>query len=110
VQYQEDYPALLLYELESQRKMLLVKSDVWIYEQEFRLICPRFTNVKGSPLIMDGNYLSIGPTDLKSIILGCQADGQTTATVKALVKEHAPHVLIRQAKRSPNKYRLVIED
>jgi hypothetical protein len=78
-------------------------------EQEFRLICPRFTDVKEHPLIMDGNYLSIAPDDLKSIIVGCQADDQTMKTVRRLVEEHAPGVTARQARRSPNKYSLVIE-
>jgi hypothetical protein len=107
--YQQDYPPLLLHERESYEKMLITKSDVWAYEREFRLICPRFTDVKEHPLIMEGNYLSIGTDDLKSIIVGCQADDQTVEAVKMLVKEHSPGVAVRQAKRSPNKYRLVIE-
>ena len=110
VRYQKEYPPLLLHESESRLSMLLIKSDVWAYEQEFRLICPRFTEVKDHPLIMDGNYLSLGPNDLKSIIVGCQADEETTKTLKMLVKEHAPGVTVRQAKRAPNKYRIVIED
>jgi Protein of unknown function (DUF2971) len=110
VRYQKEYPPLLLHESESRLSMLLIKSDVWDYEQEFRLICPRFTDVKDNPLIMDGNYLSLGPNDLKSIIVGCQANDETIKAVKTLVKEHAPGVAVRQAKRAPNKYRLVIED
>jgi hypothetical protein len=109
VLYQKEYPPLLLHEPESRLKMLLIKSDVWAYEQEFRLICPRFTDVKDHPLMMDGNYLLIGPNDLRSIILGCQADDETMRTVKMLAKEHAPTVAVRKAKRAPNKYRLVIE-
>jgi hypothetical protein len=65
--------------------MLLIKSDVWAYEQEFRLICPRFTDVKQHPLIMDGNYLLIGPRDLKSIIVGCQANNESVPTIRDLV-------------------------
>ncbi len=107
--YQEEYPALLLHEQESRLQVVLIKSDVWAYEQEFRLICARFTNVKGSPLLMDGDYLSIGSGDLKSIIIGCQADDGTTNTIKALVRELAPQVAVRYASRAPNKYRLVIE-
>lgn len=109
VRYQKDYPRLLLHDMDSRLQMLLIKSDVWAYEQEFRLICPRFTDIKESPLIMQGNYLSIGPNDLKSIILGCQAEDETIETVTALVEQHAPGVVVRQAKRAPNKYRLIIE-
>ena len=89
--------------------MLLIKSDDWAYEQEYRLICPRFTDVQEHPLIMDGNYLPISPNDLKSIIVGCQATEDTEASIHALVAKHAPGVAIRRAKRAPNKYRLVIE-
>jgi hypothetical protein len=109
VQYQKEYPAILLYDPASYMQMLLIKSDVWIYEEEYRLICPRFTEVKQHPHIMDGDYLSIGANDLKSIIVGCQADAHTIAAVQALVGEHAPSVQVRQARRAPNKYRLVID-
>jgi hypothetical protein len=108
VRYQADYPPLLLHDPESRDWMLLTKSDVWAYEQEFRLVCPRFTAVENHPLLMDGNYLCIGATDLKSIIVGCQADENTIDTINALVTKHAPDVAVRHAKRAPNKYRLVI--
>ena len=110
VQYQKEYPKLLLHETESHIRMLLTKSDVWSYEKEFRLVCSRTTTRKNHPLLMVGNFLPLTPNDLKSIILGCQADKQTMETVRTLVTEHAPSVLIRHAKRAPNKYRLIIED
>ena len=109
VQYQKEYPALLLSEQESWIQMIVVKSDVWSYEKEFRLICSRFTDVKEYPFMMDGNYLSIGPNDLKSIILGCQAGDEAAKTLRELVKVHAPTVAVRQARRVLNKYRLVID-
>jgi hypothetical protein len=109
VQYQKEYPPLLLHEPESYRKMLLIKSDVWSYEKEFRLLCPRVTAMKSHPLLMVGNFLSLTPNDLKSIILGCQADEETVKTIGTIVNEYAPTVLIRQFKRAPNKYRLVVE-
>jgi hypothetical protein len=110
VQYQEEYPPFSLHDPESYRStMLLTKSDDWAYEQEYRLICPRFTDLEEHPFIMDGNYLPIGQTDLKSIILGCQATDATIASAKALAAKHAPAVAVRKATRSPNKYRLVIE-
>jgi hypothetical protein len=111
VRYRNEYPPLLLHDPVSYLEMLLIKSDVWIYEQEFRLVCPRFTAVTEHPLIiMDGNYLSIGTNDLKSIIVGCQTDDETIKTIRRLAERHAPGVAIRQARRAPNKYRLVIPD
>jgi hypothetical protein len=60
--------------------------------------------------MMNGDYLSFDTSDLKSIIIGCQAEDETIRTVRALVKRHAPGVMVRQAKRAPNKYRLIIGD
>ena len=108
--YRKEYPAFLLHERESYLKMLLIKSDVWSYEQEFRLICPRLTDVKQHPLLMSGDHLSIGSRDLKSIIVGCQASKESIQAIKGRVEEYAHHVAVRYAKRAPNKYRLVIED
>ena len=91
MRYREDYPPFLLHDPESRLQILLIKSDVWRYEDEFRLICPRFTDVKAHPLFMDGKYLPIGANDLKSIIVGCQADDGTIKAIKALVEKHAPN-------------------
>jgi len=112
VHYQKEYPALLPHEEESYLKMLLIKSDDWAYEQEFRLICPRFTDIKQNPLIMNGDHLSIDPRDLKSIIVGCQAKNESIQAIRGLVEKyaHGHHMAVRYARRAPNKYRLVIED
>jgi len=110
VQYQREYPTFLLHDSESRSRILLVKSDEWAYEREFRLICPRFTDVRASPLIMDGNHLNIGPDDLTSIILGCQIEDEASAKIRELVRDFAPNVKVSQTRRALNKYRLVIED
>jgi hypothetical protein len=110
VQYQTEYPRLLLHDENSRLKILLIKSDDWSYEQEFRLICPRFTDLQNHPLFMQGDYLPIGPMDLRSIILGCQAGAESIQTIRRLVEQYAPQVLLRQTRRAPNKYRLTVED
>ena len=60
-------------------------------------------DVRASPLIMEGNYLGIGPTDLTSIILGCQIDDKAKAKIQELVRDHAPKVRVRQAKKGPQQ-------
>jgi hypothetical protein len=110
VQYQKEYPALSFHDPERGFKMLLFKSDDWMYEREFRLICHRLADVKDAPLLMDGNYLSIGPTDLTSIIMGCQIIDAAARTIRDLVQEHAPHVKVLQAQRAIDKYQIVIGD
>jgi len=108
--YQKEYPQFLLHDPNSTNVMLIVKSDEWAYEKEFRLICPRFTDVRAAPLIMEGNYLMIGPDDLISIILGCQIEDKSAKAIEEMVSAHAPKVKIRRAVRAPNKYRLVVQD
>ena len=77
---------------------------------DIRPLCPRFTDVKQNPLLMNGEYLSIGPHDLKSIIVGCRAKDDAIQAIKGLVQEHAQHVAVRYARRALDKYDLVIED
>ncbi len=108
VRYQRAYPSFLPHDQYTHDDMLLVKSDVWSYENELRLICPRFTDVKFHPLLMDGNYLPFNPTDLKSAILGCQAANETIEQAQAGSAKCARYSG-GTAKRAVNKYRLRIE-
>lgn len=108
VQYASDYPPFLLHEPDSYLRMLLVKSDDWRHENEFRLICPRFTDVKDSPFVMDGDYLQIGSGALEGIILGCQIDGDACRKVQELVNDYAPSVRVRRVQRALNRYRLIL--
>ena len=109
VQYQKAYPQLLLHDAKSRMQMILAKSEVWNYENEYRLIGTRATQIQNHPLKLDGNYLPIAPTDLKSIIIGCQTDNADVETIKHLVAEYAPHVQLRRVLRSPKRYELVID-
>jgi hypothetical protein len=109
VEYHGEYPPFLLHKQGGRPTILISKSDVWKYEQEYRLICPRYTIYENHPLLMEGDYLRIGRTDLQAIILGCQASAETIQKVKQLVLELAPHVTMKHARRSPSKYRLEIE-
>ena len=76
---------------------------------EFRLICPRYTDIKNHPLQLKESYLSIGVDDLKSIILGCQISPEAEREINELVTDHAPNVAVRHAIRSPDKYRLLLQ-
>jgi hypothetical protein len=107
--YQKEYPPFLLHDPNSTNIMLVVKSDDWKYEDEFRLICPRLSDVRGLPLMMDGNYLKIDPDDVTAIILGCQIDDKSAKAIAEMVNAHAPKVKVRRAVRAPNKYRLGIQ-
>jgi hypothetical protein len=106
VEYQKEYPVITFGKLTDTIRILIVKSDVWSYEEEFRLVCPRDTQEPDHPLLLNGGYLSFENRALTSIIVGCQAD---YGAIKTFVATHAPQLPVRKAVRAPNKYRLIIE-
>ena len=106
VHYQQEYPVFHLDLQVDHINILITKSDVWAYEEEFRLVCPRFTDIPDHPLLMDGDFLAIGDSTLRSVIIGCQADYDE---ISKLVKSYAPTLPLRRAIRAGNKYRLSIE-
>ena len=94
----------------SSRGLMLIVLLTFSSTIEFIAPTPQISTIlKNNPLIMDGNYLSIGPDDLKSVIVGCQASDDTITSIRMMVKEYAPNVAVRRAARAPNRYRLVIE-
>ena len=104
VQYCRDYPALTVHVLdpESVFKTILTKSDVWSYEDEFRIV--GVENAGGLPIQLDGEYLPL-ENALTGIILGCEAD---QARVLKFFKGHSPDLPLSLAVREQNKYRLTI--
>lgn len=107
VRYHRKYPPFLLHN-QQDYGMLLAKSEDWAYENEFRLIGVRSADIP-SPMLLDDHYLPIGGNDLKSIIFGCQMEEDEKASIRSIVRAHAPHVATRQAVRAFNEYRLIIE-
>lgn len=108
VDYEEEYPRFKIFEDETEwrNKILLVKSVVWKYEQEYRLICPRLNaHNPDHPLLLEGDFLRFPPGALKSIIVGCQADLQA---IKQVVDRYAPELPVRKAYRSLNRYSLQV--
>lgn len=86
---------------------LLTKSDVWSYEQEYRLVAQeRSFATAHRTLMTTDNYLTLPEGALTSIIVGCQ--GQLDE-VRELVSKHAPEVLVKQVERIPNRYALRIK-
>lgn len=88
--------------------ILLSKSDVWQYEQEYRLIAQeRAVAIPGADTLMtDDSLLRLPAMALRAIVAGCQADYDR---VRGLVAQVAPQVTVRRAVRVPNRYELAIE-
>lgn len=88
--------------------ILLSKSDVWNYEEEYRLIAQeRAVAIPGADTLMtDNSFLQLQAGALRAVITGCQTDHNAVST---LVQQAAPQVRVRRAVRVPNRYQLKIE-
>src|SRR5262249_42425154 len=104
IEYRREFPILALYSSSHDDNLvpLLTKSDVWTYESEYRLVAQeRGNKTPHDTLVTDHNYLKLPEDTLTSIIVGCQGPVEE---VRALVREFAPGVRVRQAARVPNRY------
>lgn len=88
--------------------ILLFKSGVWSYEEEYRLIAQeRAVAIPGADTLMtDNSLLQLPAGALRAVITGCQKDHDS---VRTLVQQVAPQVRVRRAVRVPNRYELTIE-
>lgn len=110
VEYREAYPRWVPCDINDKpgrvMELILTKSSDWSYEEEYRLI-----SIDAPPsssfLQLHGEFFRLPNGALKSVIIGCNADHQTIAT---LIKECSPELPIKRAIRSPNIYKLEIVD
>ncbi len=110
VRYNNEFPELKFYEeAEDPMFQLLHKSDVWRYENEYRLISrepignPEFDD---SPLGSVEGVFKLPENSLRSIIVGCAAPYQEIAD---LLRELSPSTKVKRAVRASHKYTLEIE-
>jgi len=111
VDYLADYPEWAPHSLSDLgSKALLIKSDEWEYEHEYRIIAlaedvqrPAYA----APMTLKGAFLSLPRGVIKSVIVGCEADYEVVA---ATIRRADSAMRIRRAVRSPTQYRLQIVD
>jgi hypothetical protein len=105
VDYQGVYPVWIPHEMgpDELRQTIFTKAKDWIYETEFRIL--GIPTAPGSPMQLDGDFLTLPEGSLKSIILGCESP---QSEIEAIVVEFAPTLLVRRAIRAFNAYRLFI--
>ena len=110
VVYREEYPRWVPCDINDApgrvMELILTKSSDWCYEKEYRLISIDAPS-SSSFLQLHGDFFRLPNGALKSVIMGCDADHQTIAT---LIKECTPELPIKMAVRSPNLYKLEIVD
>jgi len=108
VSYLSHYPKLLPHEMGTSQaiQVLLTKSEVWAYEEEFRLVgIPQAP--PGAPMLLDSDWINLPRGSLTAVILGCQAD---EGRIKRFFKGHAPQLPLKKAVRARNQYRLTITE
>jgi hypothetical protein len=104
VAYQQALPLRTVPEHEQDALLaaLLTKSDVWQYEQEFRVIAKeQHAATPGMPTAADG-AVHIAENALVRIIVGCQCNGDDE--IVDMVQRHHPTVSVRKAQRHPHTY------
>lgn len=111
VDYRETYPGLALDSDDNDQAVLalIAKSDVWEYENEFRIIAEEKSRaIASDTLKTDANFLAYPPGSLKAVIVGCQADEATVREIRQFVEQHKPGVAIKRAVREANHYSLTL--
>ena len=120
VEYKREIPNIAAYSDDDDTNLipLLTKSEVWSYEQEYRLVPQEYRLVaqedqiktEHDTLITNNKYLKLPDGALTSIILGCLGCQRQREEVQELVQKHSPETRVRQAVRLENCYELRIDD
>jgi hypothetical protein len=112
VSYRKEYPQWSLHTMDEYLEVFLTKSDDWKYEEEYRIIAragATEAEMRGGGLITVSNdaFLSFPAAALVSVIAGSESN---LAGIRATVARCAPGLPVKRAVRSPNGYRLQIEE
>ncbi len=113
VDYQKDYPNLDLTDPseEENLKPLITKSQVWKYEDEYRLIAREIgAALSDGTLTCVDNYVDLPDGALTGIIVGCMASKETVKAIRELVKCSKGQIELLKAERAHDKYELTIVD
>lgn len=109
VQYSLDFPMTNQYSVEPAENLLplLVKSKVWAYEQEWRLIAQNFHNrTPDDTLLVEKGFLKLPEGALRSIIVGCQGP---VDEVRAFTEDCGADIPVLVARKIENRYAIEIE-
>jgi len=104
VHYQEQLPTSLVGAADDQEtiKALLTKSDIWAYEEEYRLLARDYLRPLGDFPLTVGNYAKLDDTALIGIVIGCQ--NPHIDEILEMVVRYKPDITVRSALRLPHKY------
>jgi hypothetical protein len=95
IKYVMQYPQYKI--LDERHEPLIVKSNHWKYESEWRLIAEEKSKAKSEKTIKTENGLFIFDTkSIKSIILGSMMKIEDQKCVQDIIQEFTPHVIIKR--------------
>ena len=83
--------------------LTLTKSDVWAYEQEWRIVTT--LRHKGKPY----EILPYAPEEVGSIYLGCKINEEDKSRIIQITREKYPNAKVFQAEKHPAEYKLVFK-
>ena len=108
VGYREDFqiisPALLGDGPALAETILLTKSKDWQYENQFRLLVRDRQFASGFSLTSENDLLALPAAALTALIIGARCSEADASSIKALVEEHAPGLMVKRAVCAPHKY------
>jgi hypothetical protein len=118
VSYDDSPPALDVLALvrgevtpEDVSRVFLTKSRDWEKECEYRLIARAgeadAVSQASIPTTI-GEYLTLGPNVLTSVIAGCRTSDEDLVRIKEMVQEHAPGLSVKRAVQAVDRYSLSI--
>lgn len=108
VQYRHEFPMTRQYSNDLDENLLpfIAKSDVWLYEQEYRLIAQEVEKATPDETLMtNGGHLKLADGALQAIVVGCQGPYDL---VQDLVQKHNPEIQVLRAQLVPNRYAVSI--
>lgn len=106
VNYRDSLPSSMLVEddMDAVTKALLTKSDVWSYENEFRLLAREGDAAPPDMLRAENNKITLPLGALVAIVVGCESEDADE--IVDLVGRHAPELHVHKASRNARTYTL----
>ena len=106
VEYVNKYPLFSVAATDdaANRRPLLTKSEVWSYENEFRIIASQHPFVFTDVPTTKGGFVSLPKGALRSVIVGPQMQSSDREMVRALVNDSGCGVRLKVANLVPDRY------
>lgn len=110
VTYLKSYPQFDVNSTEADENLLplLSKSDVWSYEDEFRVIATEQPFIFPDVPTTTGNLLALPKGSLQSVIIGTEMPASDREVVKTLVTASGWNTTLKIARLVPDRYELEI--